>query len=357
MASTLCDDQTHLDAIEKLISSGINSSEVQDRYILPPHERPRMSEVCYSECIPVVDLGDLIDGPNRTRVIQEIRRACEENGFFQIINHGVKETVMKSMMGIAKEFFEMPVENRACFYSEDPMQPVRVSTSFNISKEKVQHWRDYLRHPCYPLEEVMGSWPEKPAGYREIAGKYSAEVRALILRLLSSISEALGLDSDYLNRIFGTHNQAMVINYYPSCPNPELTYGLPGHSDPDGITVLMQDEVSGLQVLKNGKWIAVQPLANAFVVNLGDQIQVVSNGRFRSVEHRAVTNASSARISIPMFCTPAEDAFIAPAASLVDEQHPPVYRGYKFEEFWKAFWSQVLGRKTVLDTFKIEYPE
>ena len=98
--------------------------------------------------------------------------------------------------------------------------------------------------------------------YREIAGKYSAEVRALISRLLSAISEALGLDSDYLNRIFGRHNQAMVINYYPSCPNPDLTFGLPGHSDPDGITVLMQDEVSGLQVLKNGKWVVVQPLVN-----------------------------------------------------------------------------------------------
>jgi hypothetical protein len=54
----------------------------------------------------------------------------------------------------------------------------------------------------------------------------------------------------------------MVINYYPSCPNPDLTFGLPGHSDPDGITVLMQDEVNGLQVLKNGKWVVVQPVAN-----------------------------------------------------------------------------------------------
>jgi len=305
--------------------------------------------------VPVVDLKDL-HGPNRIRVVQQIRRACEEDGFFQVINHGVHETVMKSMMEIAKEFFEMPVEDRAILYSEDTKQPVRVSTSVNICKEKVQHWRDYLRHPCHPLEEVKGSWPEKPAAYREIAGKYADEVRALILGLLSAISEALGLDSDYLNRNFGRHNQAMVINHYPSCPNPDLTVGLPGHSDLDGITVLMQDDVSGLQVLKNGKWVAVEPLAKAFVVNLGDQLQVVSNGRFRSVEHRAVTNACSARTSIAMFCTPAEDAFIAPAASMVDEQHPPLYKGYKFEEFWEAFWNQLLKRKAVLDSFKIEYP-
>jgi len=69
--------------IEKLMSNGINNLQVHDRYILPPHERPQMSEISYSESIPVVDLKDL-DGPNRTTVVHEIRRACEEDGFFQV---------------------------------------------------------------------------------------------------------------------------------------------------------------------------------------------------------------------------------------------------------------------------------
>jgi isopenicillin N synthase-like dioxygenase len=301
----------------------------------------------------VVDLKDL-DGPNRATVVHEIRRACEEDGFFQIVNHGVPENVMKSMMGIAKEFYEMPVEDRACLYSEDIKKPVRVSTSFNISKDKVLNWVDYLIQPCHPLEEVIGSWPEKPAAYRDIAGKYAGEVRALILRLLAAISEALGLDSDYLNKILGKHSQVMSINYYPSCPNPDLTLGVAKHSDGCAITVLMQSDVGGLQVLKNGKWVAVEPIANAFVVNLGDQLQVVSNGRFRSVEHRAVTNMYTSRISIPTFYNPGVEAFIAPASTMVDEQQPALYRGYKFEEFWGAFWSQGLKGKSVLDSFKVE---
>jgi len=73
---------------------------------------------------------------------------------------------MKSMMGIGKEFFEMPVEDRAILYSDDPKQPVRLSTIFNISKEKILNWLDYLLQPCHPLEEVIGSWPEKPEAYR-----------------------------------------------------------------------------------------------------------------------------------------------------------------------------------------------
>jgi len=115
--------------------------------------------------------------------------------------------------------------------------------------------------------------------YRDIARKYATEVRALILRLLAAISEALGLASDYLNIIFGKHDHWMAINYYPACPNPDLTLGIPGHSDVRGITVLMQGDVSGLQVIKEGKWVAVEPISNAFVVNLGVQIEVIRKGK------------------------------------------------------------------------------
>eukprot|EP00253_Pinus_taeda_P012811 PITA_12811 len=354
MSSTM-DAQTQQlsSAIQNLISNGTNNLEVQERYILPPHERLQVSQISYSESIPVIDLKDL-DGPNRATVVHQIRLACEEDGFFQIVNHGVPKNVMESMMGIAKEFFEMPVEDRACLYSEDIKKLARLSTSFNLNKDKVLNWLDYLTHPCHPLEEVIGSWPEKPAAYREIAGKYSGELRALILRLLAAISEALGLDSNYLNKILGKHSHMMSINYYPPCPNPDLTIGAASHSDASAITVLMQsDNVSGLQVFRNGKWASVEPIADAFVVNLGDQLQVVSNGKFKSVDHRVITNKQSARISIPTFYSPGHDAFIAPATSMVDEHQPAVYRGYKFEEFEGAFWNQELKGKSILDRFKI----
>jgi len=341
--------------IEKLMSNGFNNLQVQEKYIQPPHERPRRSEIANCQSIPVVDLIDL-DAPNRARVVEEIRRACEENGFFQIVNHGVPEKVMKNMMGIAKEFFEMPVEDRACLYSEDTSKMALFSTSLDIHRDKVLFWRDYLRHPCHPLEEVIGSWPEKPAAYREIAGTYSVEIKALCLRLLTAISEALGMESDYLNRNFGEHSQLMALNYYPPCPNPDLTLGIAGHTDAGGITVLMQDDVSGLQVIKNGKWVPVEPLPNVLVVNLGDQLQALSNGRWRSVEHRAVTNSSTSRISIPTFYSPSVDAFVAPAPSMVDAGHPDLYRGYKFEEYLGLFYSEGLKGKSVLDRFKIQYP-
>ncbi|XP_057836524.1 protein DMR6-LIKE OXYGENASE 1 [Cryptomeria japonica] len=345
--------ETHLDVVEKLLSNGFNHLQVKENYIVPLKERPQMDEVSHSYSIPVIDLKNL-DGPARKSVVNEIKRACEEDGFFQIVNHGVPEALMKRMMDVAKEFFEMPPEDRACLYSDDPRQLVRLSTSFNITKDKFLNWMDYLTQPCHPLEEYIHAWPQKPAAYREIAGEYAKELRALALRLMAAISEAMGQDSDYLNRVFKKHRHLMNINYYPSCPNPDLTLGISPHSDPGGISVLMQGLVSGLQVHRDGKWVAVEPISNAFVVNLGDQLQVLSNGRFQSIEHRAITNNTTARISIPSFYGPSLDAFISPAESMVDEEHPALYRGYRFEEYMGVFWSQELRSKSILDGFKIE---
>jgi len=85
---------------------------------------------------------------------------------------------------------------------------------------------------------------------------------------------------------------------------------------------------------------------------MNKSVQVVSNGRFRSIQHRTVTNMYTSRISIPTFYLPGDEAFIAPASSMVDEQKPAVYRGYKFEEFLETYWE--LKGKSVVDRFNIE---
>jgi len=105
---------------------------------------------------------------------------------------------------------------------------------------------------------------------REVVAEYCKEVRKLVLKILEAISESLGLEGEYLNKALGSHGQHMAINYYPPCPQPELTYGLPGHKDPNVITVLLQDGVPGLQVLRDGKWVGVNPNPDALIINIGD---------------------------------------------------------------------------------------
>jgi isopenicillin N synthase-like dioxygenase len=98
----------------------------------------------------------------------------------------------------------------------------------------------------------------------------AAEARALL--------ESLGLELErsHMVAVMGRDAQPhMAVNYYPPCPQPELTYGLPGHKDPNAITLLLQDGVSGLQVQRGGRWVAVNPVPNALVINIGDQMQVM----------------------------------------------------------------------------------
>jgi hypothetical protein len=104
---------------------------------------------------------------------------------------------------------------------------------------------------------------------------YCSAVRELGFRLYVAISEGLGLDGAYIKEALGEQEQHMAVNFYPRCPAPELTYGLPAHTDPNALTILLMDQqVAGLQVLKDGRWIAVNPRPGALVVNIGDQLQV-----------------------------------------------------------------------------------
>jgi len=109
---------------------------------------------------------------------------------------------------------------------------------------------------------------------REDVAEYCRNARELSLRLLEAISESLCLETDYISKALSNHGQHMAVNYYPPCPQPELTYGLPAHADPNAITILLQDDVPGLQVLQNDKWVAINPIPYTFIVNIGDQIQV-----------------------------------------------------------------------------------
>lgn len=110
---------------------------------------------------------------------------------------------------------------------------------------------------------------------RDIVKIYVTEVRQVGFKIEEAISESLGLDPQCFKNVLGEQGQHMAVNFYPPCPEPELTYGLPAHTDPNALTILLQDlQVAGLQVLKDGKWLAVKPRPDAFVINIGDQLQV-----------------------------------------------------------------------------------
>jgi isopenicillin N synthase-like dioxygenase len=333
----------------KFISTGIWHTKLPESYIRPESDRPNNSQVLECDNVPIIDLGS----QDRDLIIQQICYACTFYGFFQVINHGVAQEIVESMQKVASEFFNLPVEEKMKLYSDDPSKTMRLSTSFNVKKETINNWRDYLRLHCYPLDQYVPEWPSNPPSFKEIVSKYCEEVRKLGLRLEEAISESLGLDKEYITRVLGEQGQHMAVNFYPECPQPDLTYGLPGHTDPNALTILLQDlRVSGLQVLKDGRWLAVKPHPNAFVINIGDQLQALSNGKYRSVFHRAVVNANNSRLSIASFLCPHDCAMISASKKLTEDGNPSIYRDYTYAEYYKKFWSRNLDDDHCLELFK-----
>ena len=193
-------------------------------------------------------------------------------------------------------------------------------------------------------ESNLAELPDLDDGYRRAMRRFASELEALAERLLDLLCENLGLEKGYLARAFrgpskGSPTFATKVSSYPPCPRPDLVSGLRAHTDAGGIILLFQDDqVGGLEVLKDGRWTDVQPLAGAIVVNTGDQIEVLSNGRYRSAWHRVLPMPDGNRRSIASFYNPANEATISPAVAggeaypkYVFGDYMDVYAKHKFQ--------------------------
>jgi isopenicillin N synthase-like dioxygenase len=111
--------------------------------------------------------------------------------------------------------------------------------------------------------------------YRDHLETYSEVLKNLAIQIIDFMANALNVDTKEIKELFGEAAQSTRINYYPPCPQPELVTGLNSHSDGGGLTILLQgNDVEGLQIKKDGLWIPVKPLPNAFIINLGDMLEV-----------------------------------------------------------------------------------
>jgi len=164
--------------------------------------------------------------------------------------------------------------------------------------------------------------------------------------LLGLISESLGVEVDAIEKACGEGQQKILLNYYPTCPRPDLTLGLKRHTDPGTLTILLQDKVGGLQATKDhGKtWITVEPVDGAYVVNIGDQMHVLSNGIFKSADHRAVVNPSVRRQSIVAFYNPHPDTIVYPLGALMASEGG-CSAGKRFERYvYREFYERKMTK-------------
>ncbi|CAL4999381.1 unnamed protein product [Urochloa decumbens] len=307
--------------------------------------------------IPVVDFDVLVNGAadQRAQAIRDLGRACEGWGFFMVINHGVSEELKEAMMETCKELFSLPEEEKAEHQEAGPMDPIRIGTGFFSVVDGIRYWRDYLKMFAHPELHC----PSKPAKLRDVAAEYSEKTRDLLLQLAKAISESLGLDGGRISEAMDLDScfQILVANHYPPCTGgPDgVGMGLPAHSDHGLLTLLFQNGVDGLQIEHGGRWRLATPLPGAFFVIAGDQLEIVSNGRYKGVLHRAVVGGERARMSMVSMISPCLDTVVEPVPELVAPDGQGLeFRGVRYRDYMEHQQSNKLNGKAALDIARVQ---
>nr|KYP38198.1 Naringenin,2-oxoglutarate 3-dioxygenase [Cajanus cajan] len=317
---------------------------LESSFVRDEDERPKVAYNHFSNEVPVISLAgiDEVDG-RRGEICKKIVEACESWGIFQVVDHGVDVKLVSEMTRLAREFFALPPEEKLRFDMSGGKKGGFIVSS-HLQGEAVQDWREIVTYFSYPIRERDYSrWPNTPEGWKAVTEEYSEKLMGLACKLLEVLSEAMGLEKEALTKACVDMDQKVVVNYYPKCPQPDLTLGLKRHTDPGTITLLLQDQVGGLQATRdNGKtWITVQPVEGAFVVNLGDHGHYLSNGRFKNADHQAVVNSNHSRLSIATFQNPAPNATVYPL-KIREGEKPVLEEPITFAEMYKRKMSRDL---------------
>ncbi|KAK8334510.1 hypothetical protein V6Z11_A10G282900 [Gossypium hirsutum] len=326
--------------VQSLSESGLPM--IPDRYVKPLSDRPSSNRPENGENgdanIPIIDLTGLTDDKTELSrsTMDRISSACRDWGFFQVVNHGVSPGLMDQARETWRSFFHLPMEIKQA-YANSPKTYEGYGSRLGIEKGAILDWSDYYYLHYLPLTlKDYNKWPGSPDYCREVTDEYGKELVKLGGRIMKVLSINLGLNESHLQNAFGGENigACLRVNFYPKCPQPDLTLGLSSHSDPGGLTILLPDhEAPGLQVRKNGRWITVKPARHAFIVNIGDQIQVLSNANYKSVEHRVIVNSGMQRVSLAFFYNPKSDIPIKPVQELVSADKPALYPPMTFDEY------------------------
>lgn len=327
------------DSSQALEKSGLEA--IHSSIVNPPPVQPLKQDWQ----IPIIDLAELRGSAQyRDLAVEKIALACAEWGFFHVVNHGIPEKVFDAMWKAFDVVFQVSSDERPKF-DAGPFVPPDILAKL-MEKMKAGHKfgdsRDTIRFSTVNPDQE-GAIPLAPEQFRGPALKFYGLMRDVGFELIDAISESLGLESDYIR--IKTGNNPCVnssLHLYSPCLNGHTkTIGLNPHRDIDTLTVLLQDETGGLQVLKEDRWVAVKPLPGSLVVNVGESIQAITNGKYRSVMHR-VENKEKARSSISCFLLPTPESRIEALPHLVSQGNPPLHPPSSWETYLYDHYAKAL---------------
>ncbi|KAL2472754.1 Gibberellin 2-beta-dioxygenase 1 [Forsythia ovata] len=275
--------------------------------------------------VPLIDLSK----PDSNSLLV---KACREFGFFKVINHGVPTEFITKLESLAIHFFSLPLseKEKAGLTAPDPLA---------MATRKLA-----------PMEIC-------------IVNGYVSSVKKMACEILEMLAEGLKIEprNIFSKLVMDEESDSIFrLNHYPPCPDDQFKgrnlIGFGEHTDPQIISVLRSNNTSGLQVLlKDGNWISVPPDQNSFFINVGDSLQVMTNGMFKSVRHRVVANTSKSRISMIYFGGPPLCEKIAPLPSLMKGEDS-LYREFTWFEYKKSAYKSRLDENRLGRFEKLQPP-
>lgn len=271
--------------------------------------------------IPLIDISALANHPKQ--MAEQINKACQEHGFFYITNHDVSIDMQNKLEKFSHDFFQLPeseklkiamhhggkawrgyfpVNGELTSGKPDRKEGIYFGTELDEYDERVK--------AELPLHGP-NLFPEFPNGFKETVLEYIEEVTRVGHLVMKGISLSLGLDENYF---YNKYNQDPLIlfrifHYPPQAPS-EQQWGVGEHTDYGLLTILKQDSVGGLQVKSNDTWIDAPPIENTFICNIGDMLDRMTGGLYRSTPHRVLNTSGKNRYSFPLFFDPGFDVKI-----------------------------------------------
>ncbi|GAB4160892.1 MAG: isopenicillin N synthase family oxygenase [Roseiflexaceae bacterium] len=267
--------------------------------------------------LPVLDLARLeADPAERAAFLEEVQRTAYDLGFFYVVGHGIDQGLIDQVLQLSRRFFALPEEQKLAIemvnsphfrgYNRKGMEYTRGQRDW---REQVDFGAERVTLPrdagLPPWSRIQGpnQWPAALPELREVILRYQAAASGLAIRLIETFAQALGQPADAFAQIYTPEpHHLMKIIRYPGRDATESDQGVGAHKDGGFVTVLLQERQQGLQVEHEGTWIEAPPIPGTFVINVGEVLEMASNGFLRANVHRVITPpAGTDRLSVAFF--------------------------------------------------------
>ncbi|MAQ55612.1 MAG: hypothetical protein CMM82_01840 [Rhodospirillales bacterium] len=316
--------------------------------------------------IPIIDIGDLLDGKKEAikDVSIQLKDACNETGFFFIINHNIDQNIIDSSFEHSEKYFSLPMHEKMkvrqnrhqcgymppdvavhndTFENRETALNTQRSEAFKFSFDLDSDDPDFGKNVRF---RGFNKWPDPKVspGLHKSFMDFHMAFQNLSVSLLEPLAVSLDMPSDYFNRFFARSSSMTRIAYYPAIDVKHDQISLPGHRDSSFLSLIPPASGPGLEIMmKDGQWIQQPVVENAVLVNTGTVLVRWANERYQATPHRVRANSAEARYSNIFFLYPDVSLLLECLPTCFSETNPKKYKPFTFGEFHAGYCERNFG--------------